>query len=299
MNNILALALWRRMTQSQHESTNTNARAAHILFVSSVGAVSNWSSYAPSSRDKIPEVELREWKLARTGYGQSKLLCERVLARAAVDLDVPVTIVRVGQLAGPVTHGEKGAWPIQEYLPSLIKTSTALKALPKDLGPHEVVDWIPVDIAARVLIEVGVDNNESMPPQDGKEGNRKRKKEKKEAAFFHIVNPRAASWNDILPAMLSFMSEDVQIVSFVEWVDMLQGAMKTSGLKGAEDGSMPAMKLWDTFDNMRDRAQRYPGSLVVTLDTRRSVQKSPSLQALQPVNAAWMELWMRQWAIKC
>ena len=105
-----------------------------LVFISSIAASSNWGSAASTSRAKIPESELIDWRLARTGYGQSKLLSERVLAHAAKVISLPATIIRVGQLGGPVLRGETGKWPEHEWVPSMIKSSATMGVLPKTLG---------------------------------------------------------------------------------------------------------------------------------------------------------------------
>jgi thioester reductase-like protein len=66
---------------SQHRKQSAEQPVIPLLFVSSIGAVSNWGSHAPTARERVPEVELMDWKLGRTGYGQSKLAC-RATARA-------------------------------------------------------------------------------------------------------------------------------------------------------------------------------------------------------------------------
>ena len=283
-----------RQTGLNHRRTNQCSGTKEpipprILFTSSIGAASNWATYAASSRDKIPEVELIEWKLARTGYGQSKLVSERLLARAARTFGIPVCVVRIGQMAGPIQHGEFGAWPRQEWVPSLIHSSVALGAIPGDLGPNEAVDWVPVDMAAGAIVELALQTDTERENV----GTRK-----KEAQFFHVSNKTLTAWSDILPTMCRYLPEEIRVVNIIEWVDLLEKAVreKASGeSKNLDEGSVPALKLWDNFEYIRDRAKRFPGSTVVTLDTSRSVKHSQTLATLQSVNPAWVELWMKQW----
>ncbi|KAK4552247.1 hypothetical protein LTR86_010601, partial [Recurvomyces mirabilis] len=256
-----------------------------FLFISSIGATSNWGSAAPTSRAEIPEVELTDWKVARTGYGQSKLLCERLLAHAAQTSSLLVTVVRVGQLAGPVMHGEQGKWPEQEWLPSLVRSSMALGSLPETLGPADIVDWVPVDVAAQVLIEL----LEAFSV-------RKRGAKSNRAQFFHLVNPHAASWADIAPFVKQSMHADVQLVPFVDWVDRLKASTsEAGGFRGVDEGINPAAKLIDFFDNLQDKAIRFPKTKSSRLDTKDTVKVSLTLAQLQPVTAEWMAMWMKQW----
>ena len=72
------------------------------------------------------------------GYGESKYIAELLLEAGAEKCGVPAVIVRVGQLAGPVSK-KAGMWSKQEWLPSvsflrpslLYTPTTLLHAEPK------------------------------------------------------------------------------------------------------------------------------------------------------------------------
>ena len=267
-------------------------KSISIFFVSSIGTVSNWAAQAPTSRESVPEAILTEWKLARTGYGQSKLLAERMLAHAAKVIGVPVTIARVGQIAGPVLQGANGSWPAQEWLPSLVKSSETMRLVPKDLGPNDAVDWIPVDIAAAVVLDLlGLNEGPMNDMSD-------RSKRGKQAEFFHIVNPQRTSWSKILPYIKSRLPKDSEEVSIEEWVDRLKANESASGSTLGNEESNPALKLIDTFDHIQDRAFRFPDGRAAVLDTSRTIKSSPTLAKLGAVNGDWVELWMRQWGFE-
>lgn len=251
---------------------------ARILFISSISAASNWGSHAPTSRALIPEVELTDWKLSRTGYGQSKLLSERLLAHACRELGVPVAIARVGQLGGPILHGRQGAWPRQEWLPSLIRSSATLQALPQTLGPVDSIDWVPADSVAHVVCEIGAHLSRMPSTMD-------------EARFYHVVNPNRATWSSLVPTLARYMPPGSRVVSFVEWVDLL----KQSGFTGVESGANPAAKLVDFFDNIQDRAIRLPKATAAEFESRQTVKVSPTLAQLQAPASEWMDLWIQQW----
>lgn len=256
-----------------------------LLFVSSIGATSNWGSAAPTSRSKIPEVELTDWKVARTGYGQSKLVAERLLSHASRAIGLPVSIIRVGQLSGPVLHGAaQGNWTEREWLPSLIRSSISLRALPENLGPIEDIDWVPVDLAAVVMSELCLNLVQQTRDRSS------------DARFFHLVNPHCTQWSTLVPSIMANMDSSVRCVKFVEWVTMLkQGASTADGFRGVDEGSNPAAKLIDFFDNLQDRAIRFPKAKTTLLDTKETVKVSKTLASLKPVDEGWMSLWMRQW----
>lgn len=62
---------------------------------------------------------------------------------------ISTTVCRVGHIADPFLS-QKGVWNKREWLPSIIASSKYLGPL----GPLDVVDWVPVDNMARILVEV-------------------------------------------------------------------------------------------------------------------------------------------------
>lgn len=291
--------------------------AVQLVFVSSVAVASNFASAAPASRSSIPEVELTDWKLARTGYGQSKLLAERLLAQGASGEfgdRVRVAIARVGQLCGPVFHGTQGKWPPQEWVPSLIRSSIMLGRVPNSLGPASRLDWVPVDKAAQGLVDIAThflyalpqrSMDTATPAEQSREyyprhhprqrlGHHRQRGSK--ALFFHIVNPLNTSWSALLPAILEHLPPSVQPCCFSSWVDKLHESIQTAkGFEGVDEGANPAAKLYDMFENLQDRAIRFPKALAPPFATDRMAEISPSIANLSAVSDEWMELFMRQW----
>ena len=83
-----------------------------ILFTSSAGVVANWTDNCP-----VPEAEIIDLRMAGMGYGESKLIAERLLAEAGRLSGVPSTICRLGQIAGPVNDVEgRGEWNRKEWV---------------------------------------------------------------------------------------------------------------------------------------------------------------------------------------
>ena len=112
---------------------------AHIHFVSSVSTIGNWdTSLGPA----VPEIPLDDCAVAlQQGYGESKHVSERICLAAAKKAGLPVTIHRVGQIAGPMSR--QGQWNKQEWVPSAITTSISMGKVPITMGEWRV-DWIPV-----------------------------------------------------------------------------------------------------------------------------------------------------------
>lgn len=124
---------------------------AHLLFVSTQST----SLGLPQMRNKaIPEAPSSTWGSAQhMGYAQSKLIAEQLLAAAASISGIRAVVCRVGQIAGP-TDGEKGVWSLNEWFPSLVASSLRMGKLPSGLGTMDRVDWIPVDLVARIMVEL-------------------------------------------------------------------------------------------------------------------------------------------------
>ncbi|KAF2875490.1 hypothetical protein BDV95DRAFT_561998 [Massariosphaeria phaeospora] len=245
---------------------------ARLFFISSISTVMNWRSVAGCS-DGVPEQIFEDWKVPEAiGYGQSKFVAERLLDTAAREAGVPAVVCRVGQIAGPTTAA--GMWPKQEWLPSLIKSSKHLGRLPASLGSVDTVDWIPVDILARSVVELATS---STPEEAG-------------ATVYHAVNPQRTSWKELLPVFAHCLQTDkeIQIVPFAEWAHALRESASTT-----EDiNENPAIKLLDFFAGVASKAE---GEATI-LETRKTVCVSSSLAGLEAVQEEWVENWMKQWA---
>jgi nucleoside-diphosphate-sugar epimerase len=98
-----------------------SAHNAHITFISSVSAVGSWKG-----TDQVPEKSFPDLNMAaELGYGQSKLIAEVLLEKAAQISQVRSACCRVGIVAGPVQQ-RLGLWNKHEYIPSV----SALRFIP-------------------------------------------------------------------------------------------------------------------------------------------------------------------------
>jgi thioester reductase-like protein len=83
----------------------------NLSFVSSIGIASDWTKKRST---EVPESKIEDLSVAGDmGYSQSKLLAELIFAHGCDNLKVPVSICRVGQIAGPVLS-PKGMWSPKE-----------------------------------------------------------------------------------------------------------------------------------------------------------------------------------------
>ena len=249
------LEIIKMSTKSRHK--------AKILFTSSISTISQWDT---STQGPVPETLIRDFSTAAPmGYALSKRVSELLLSEATQTSAIPVTICRIGQIAGPVrlAHGQ---WNASEWLPSLLSSSQELGKLPQTLGGMERTDWVPIDIVSEILVEL------LLKPQD-------RKSEK--AAVHHIVNPHATTWSALRPAIQEILSPKCTSIPLTSWLSALQNHTSSTS---------NGIKLLPFYSEL---ASTDPAKQTV-LETRLTASHSPSLAALEPVSEAWMRLWIAQ-----
>ncbi|KAH8879264.1 hypothetical protein GQ53DRAFT_588561, partial [Thozetella sp. PMI_491] len=116
-----------------------------VLFVSSLGI-----AYA-SEIHHIEEVIYHDLNMDH-GYSESKYVAEKMLEAYALSTRLPVGVIRVGQVAGPIHCN--GIWPAREWFPTMLRAARHIGYLPATLGKHNDIDWIPVDIISRIIVEI-------------------------------------------------------------------------------------------------------------------------------------------------
>ncbi|KAL8788720.1 MAG: hypothetical protein Q9213_001534 [Squamulea squamosa] len=239
----------------------------HIIFISSTSSVSN------DKQQPIPESFIPTHSTAqRMGYAESKNVAEHILHHA----NVPSTILRVGQIAGPLSSSHSGVvWNEDEWVPALIKTSKSLRCLPKDIPD---VDWIPIDSLSRIIAELTIST--SRKPKGGK------------PEVYNIVNPHPVPWSSLLPTLQSHLSSptttSIDIVVLNEWITRLD-ALDTSDPSILKDH--PAIKILPFF---RDLARRDRG-VGCRYITDKGVRDSATMAGLRGIDGEAMEVWLRQW----
>ena len=266
------------------------ARHSHhdavLFFVSSISVATNWGAL-PGARATVPEIVLKDWRLAEMGYGQSKLVCERILDEASKRGGVNTAICRVGQIAGPILRGKQGEWVKQEWVPSMIASCKLLGKLPKTLGLVDNIDWIPVDVLATIIMELLPIKSNPSRATNATVGNH--------AVVHHVANPKIITWNSIMPTVYQYFRGELSIVDFPEWCEALQRSFGADAEHQTGEAN-PAIKLWDYFDNLRDKTVRFPKVRAATLDTSQTVRRSATMAGLDAVSPEWMALWLSQWA---
>ena len=258
----------RRLIDFCTESSNNPP----ILFTSTIATTLGWSGSG-----KVPESLLEDWSITNGGYGEGKLVASRLLDAAGARCGVRASVVRVGQVSGPVIQKEGGVWNKQEWFPTIIVSSLYLGKLPITLGSM-VVDFVPVDLLARSVVELADPElfdgaNEENPTQ-----------------YFHTVNPHNTPWTDLYPVVQEFYKDQrLEEVSMKDWVKALE---KSANDPNVDVKRNPGIKLLDFYQGL---AAGDDSKKEFKLDTKLTEKASKTLRALEPVGPDWMRIWLTQW----
>ncbi|EOD47580.1 putative nrps-like enzyme protein [Neofusicoccum parvum UCRNP2] len=250
-----------------------SAHRAQITFISSIASVANWPS-AVGHAGPVPEQFLASDSAPLPqGYGESKHVASRILAHAATHSGVPVSIVRCGQLAGP--RQPHGCWNRHEWLPSIVHSSKNMGVVPANLGNQDAVDWVPMDAAARTVVEctfARLSTREATPLD-----------------VFHVINPRVVSWRSLVPVIQAFYRKEgreLRAVEFKEWMRELRAVPLTK----EEVEAKPGVKLIDFYEGLSTEGGSLP-----PMETTHTVESSRCLGELKEVDGALFENWLKQW----
>lgn len=258
--------------------SNESQHRAHIVFISSIAGVSNLprqKSFAAG--DFVAEEIYEDHSVSLPqGYGESKHVAECILASAAKQAGISSTVVRCGQLAGP--SDASSAWNRHEWLPSLFISSKEMGMVPQTLGNQNVVDWVPMDTAARVVLEATLAR--STGTNDGEDLTR----------AYHLVNPSIVQWPDLVPGISRALEESagkrVKPVTFESWIQALRSCPETA----EEMEKKPAIKLLEFYEGFSSKGMSLPR--LATKDTERA---SETLRCSEPINTELVGAWIKTW----
>ncbi len=241
--------------------SSTRAECPRLVFCSSTASVMAY-------KETIPEQIIDDpTSASNTGYSQSKWVAEHVCNRANNEnrLRGNISVFRVGQLSGDT---RTGVWNSKEAWPLMLSTVKLLGALP-DLG-DEVLDWLPVDLAAQAMVE-------GAAIDEASEGTLR---------VCHILNDnRKPTWRD----MLGWLSKRVsfETVSPTQWVNRL-------AFEADKGSNHPALQLLDHWKKAyqdkgsSDGEQQQP----VRFQMEKTRALIPSLRVNPAVDEAYFnKLW--------
>ncbi|KAI0890127.1 male sterility protein-domain-containing protein [Annulohypoxylon maeteangense] len=203
---------------------------ARCFFISSTAAVASDTSAVIAEK-----TSLNPSHASPLGYSRSKWVAERVCARARERLirDMPtstlkrpdISVIRVGQLCG----NEAGAWNASEAYPLMLSTAGFTKCLPE--LPNETLNWLPVDQAAKIILEISLAEHTLEPLASP------------EMSVYHVLSPhKSPTWNQLL----QWVSETSWGPSFqsaqpAEWLQRLESSL---GSSQARHPSQALLGLW-------------------------------------------------------
>lgn len=161
--------------------------------------------------------------------------------------------------------------------------------MPSTLGYSDLINWIPVDILGNIIVELAAVAERHQGPKNG--FHEIDVEPDKTVPVFHAVNPEFSMWADLLPTVHnSLAGSSMRVVPWGEWVDALSESQHAT--TSVEQN--PGLKLLDFFESLKCDAD---AALTLSRpDTDRAEMKSGILAGLKPVGAAWMEIWLKQWA---
>ena len=103
-----------------------------LLFVSSIAVVGQYPLF--TKQTIVPEISMSDERFTNDiGYAKAKLVCEKILEKAAHNFgaEIDIAIVRVGQMSGSARSGH---WNADEHVAALLKSSQAIGRLPNLQG---------------------------------------------------------------------------------------------------------------------------------------------------------------------
>ncbi|KZP21530.1 hypothetical protein FIBSPDRAFT_1044071 [Athelia psychrophila] len=264
--NLIDLAL-----HSQHAS------ALRFLFTSTIASSQGWDG----AKGAFPEeVQYDASTAVGGGYGEAKYVCERLLAKSGLH----ATSFRIGQISG---GKPSGAWATSDWVPSFVKSSLALGALPDAQG---VASWLPMDVVAQAVLDVALSE---QPP----------------SIALNIVHPRPSQWSTVITSVANALyragvaDHHLPLVPFKEWFARLE--QRSKGADADEMAKIPAIKLLEFFRGMSaaDEAMRTSGRTdreggMASLSTSKSQAASKSMAEVQPVGVEDAQRWVDYWTSK-
>lgn len=259
---------------------------ASIIFISSVSATGGQltGSISSPAPERVPTLAEAP---QTNGYARSKFLSELLCDVAVRHLGIPVSVARLGQVAGAVHEG--GEWNRKEWFPSLVIGSLSMGCVPDDLGTQfSDIDWIPVDLLANVLADfTSAEAQSQLQENNG-------------VRVYNLRNPNVTPWSLLLPAITGLASSSLgpgralEIVPPSTWLKRLDDA--ASQPTGDEIMTNPAIKLLEFYrdylwnvDEQSGAKKRPP----MCMDQAKA--KSMALRDMPAVDQQLMQKWVGEW----
>ena len=259
-------------------STNSTTR---FVFVSSIAVVEGYTA-GPALEEIIFGLKTP----APFGYARAKFLSELLVDAAGQHLGetISTTIIRIGQIAGPVLN--PGLWNPREWFPSVMLSSLYLGQIPNSLGPRfDNVDFIPVDLLGDFFVDL-VTTRKNMSRESA-------------TTVSNLRNPQLVTWSTLLRDLVAIRS--LEILEPEVWLDSLRMSREENGADGDGDRNVdveqnPAVKLLDFLTGLlKFRDLDAEGGVGEPMLVERALDASPKMRGLEAVRGEWMGKWMSEW----
>ncbi|CAI7655118.1 unnamed protein product [Penicillium glandicola] len=199
------------------------------------------SSVSTALRSQSAEIleEPVDMDCAFMGYGQSKLIGERIVSNARRS-GARAYSLRIGQVSG---HSKKGFWNDTEALPLMIRSALTLGTLPE---LSQTCSWLPVDKLACAILELA---RTCATPTVFAESQASSSAvvEYVDDSIFNLCNSREFTWSSLLNTLKN-CGFCFDVVSFDEWLVRLRRS-ETRG----EELVNPAVKLIHHYETMHGK----------------------------------------------
>ncbi|KAG6900035.1 putative secondary metabolism biosynthetic enzyme, partial [Termitomyces sp. T159_Od127] len=248
-----------------------------FVFTSSVASAQGWGH----PEVPVPEEVIQDAEVAvGNGYGEGKYVSERVRAipftissilsyirrfsQILTKSGVQVASLRIGQVCGGLPNG---AWATSDWLPSLVKSSVALGALPCATG---VISWMPMHTVSKTILEIAF-SADKLPEA------------------INLVHPSPVRWNDVIDALKA------------EWFSLLEKRARNAS--NTDTQAIPAVKLLEFFRAISesDHAIAEAGFHEVEsgglakFATAKAQSLSQTMREVQPIVAQDVDRWVGYW----
>lgn len=233
------------------------------------------------------------------GYSRSKWVAENVCSEAVKansELKGAVSIVRVGQLSGDSFNG---VWNRSEAYPLMMSSAKVTGCMPDLL--RESVGWVPVDLAAKAFMELGLDDLEngvtaasSVPDQSSGaavSGEARKSAElvaqKPDVQVVHILNQdTTTTWSMLLEWLAK--EGNFEAVNPSEWLSRLEDLSRSEDEEKFKHPCLKLLEFWKA--GYSGHAAGDASSLAYK--TAHSLKVMPILQTVKPVDEEYArKLW--------
>lgn len=219
---------------------------------------------------------------------------ERITKTASLPntLQIPIRILRVGQLCGSI---RTGLWSTAEMYPILFATSFHPRMHCIPTFTSRSVDWVPIDVAAHCISELLFQEESTKRKTKGKQKQTQESKDLEDGGSVYtvhnIVNPHPISW----PSLLSILQSSIKCgpieeVPISEWVRRLN-SLVDEGLTATD---LPGLRLLGFFERLAEDEGEGGGRERI-FETGKTREMSHSLRDCGPVCKEWIQSMLDVW----